>query len=650
MRSETMHLSRVRLSQYGWRSMPKTKATEMNWFWSARRQYDGKSFGNPALYATPQTVASLVRETGQNSLDAASGNSVAVRYRLVDLPAGSHRRQMFESRLLLTTGLRPHLEAVAKAKKTQSAVRIRNALRELDEPKGLLRLLVVEDYGTKGLIGDEFDSEGNFCALIRDVENSHKAESTAGGSFGLGAKTLWSCSGLLTVLFSSDVVDHDSEGLRTIGKADLGYHMTAGGDEYGYIGPGFFGIPHGEGGAVSEWLPKGSSALSDLCLTRVTPKNVTASGVSALIVAFDDPESDEDDSQDILDKLRSSIARNFWPAICRGSLNVFVRHEVGDKEELAEDEFVDPTKFVPSFVDGYRRHLSGDVSDKLRHPGDVVSVPVAHTIPATRDEGGVADEHGEMAAEARLIIRLADDGTDDRDLIDCVALARGRAMVTQYLRRRGVALNARAFHAFLIAGTLAADDAAQVVAEVFLRHAEPPSHDEWKLWSGLKARYAHGAGRRLDELFREMSSILAKYVAVKPEASDDGPDALKRLLAIPAVKTAKKSSWSVREGAAHVESGEVVFRVTFEIDRPEGVRLIPKIDLAAESGGVAMDIIELVVNGVPQAESFIVLGKKNGTIAVEGRARSDLVGLQLERCAIRFGAHLIPREVNSANL
>jgi hypothetical protein len=626
-----------------------TAAPSIAWHWSPRRQHDGKSFGNPALYATPQTVESLVRETGQNSLDASVGKTVMVRYRLIDLPAGSLRRQRFEQQLLLTTGLRSHLEAVAKAKKTQSAARIGKALKELDRSNSTLRLLVVEDYGTRGLIGDEFDSEGNFSALVRDVENSHKAEATAGGSFGLGSKTLWSCSGLLSVLFASKLVGEERRGTRTIGKADLGFHALANGHAHGYVGPGFFGEKFEDGGAVSTWLADDSEMLTNLCLARSAPDSKSETGTSALIVAFDDPESDEDDSQEIIEKLRAAAARNFWPAIERGSLRVFVRHEVGDKDELASDMEVLPGEYVPSFVDAYRRHLANDTDDKLRHPGDVVSVPVQQTVPGTRSEAGMSVEHADIAAEARLVIRLSEDTAEDRGLVDSIAMARGRAMVTQYLPKRGVALNARAFHAFLIAGTLAGDDDNQRAAEVFLRHAEPPSHDEWKLWSGLKARYSHGAGRRLDEFLKEVGSVLAKYVAVKPEASDDGPDALKRLLAIPSVTTAKSASWKVSAGTARIEEDVVSFEATFDVDRPEGLNFVPKIDLAAESGNVRLELIELEIDGAPAEVTGLRLAKSNKRLKVAGKATSSLLGLNLARCAIRLSASLTKSEKLNAN-
>src|SRR5688500_5335599 len=43
--------------------------TNGEWRFVLANPYDGKHFGNAGVYATPQSVASLVRESGQNSLD-----------------------------------------------------------------------------------------------------------------------------------------------------------------------------------------------------------------------------------------------------------------------------------------------------------------------------------------------------------------------------------------------------------------------------------------------------------------------------------------------------------------------------------------------------------------------------------------------------
>ncbi|MFO0448478.1 MAG: hypothetical protein ACK52I_07405 [Pseudomonadota bacterium] len=612
----------------------------LGWQWAERREFDGKSFGNPALYATPQTVASLVRETGQNSLDASvDGGSVWIRYRLIELAPGTERRRRFEDAMQLSSSLRSHLDGVTKSRGSQTATRIRKALEDLDSESRVLRLVVVEDYGTRGLQGGEFDSTGSFCALVRDVENSSKASETAGGSFGLGSKTLWSCSSLLTVLFSTLVVGEEEKGFRTIGKADLGFHELPNGAEHGYVGAGFFGLPYKNGGAASTWLEASNPLLEDLCLRRKPPAGAGATGTSALIVAFDDPKSDEDDSAEILRELRHAAAHNFWPAILNGSLRIVVRHEIGDTDESAVDEEIDPSSAVPSLASAFKRYLDDEQDDRLGKVGDVISVAIPHVVPATRKEGGLTPQHGELHAEARLIIRLADDDCDDRGLMDTVALVRGRSMVTQYLPRRSVAMNARAFHAILLAGTLAGDDESAQCAEVFLRHSEPPSHDKWDMWAGLKARYAHGAGAKLKDLFDSITRALQKHVVASSEPSDEGPEALKRLLVVPSTGAPKRASWRVRPGASvGVTDGGLTFAVEYDIDDPAGKRFVPKIALASEAAAEAMEIVELEIDGAPADPTGVELSAKNKRLRVSGKAKPRLGGMVLERCAVVVGA------------
>ena len=52
-----------------------------------------------------------------------------------------------------------------------------------------LTLLLVEDFVSHGLVGDEYDRATSLCALVRDNLNRQKESShTAGGVFGLGVK------------------------------------------------------------------------------------------------------------------------------------------------------------------------------------------------------------------------------------------------------------------------------------------------------------------------------------------------------------------------------------------------------------------------------------------------------------------------------
>ena len=115
---------------------------------------------------------SLVRETLQNSLDAQvdEGTQVRVRFALNEVPEA--KRAIFDRYL---SALTPHLAAAKPAleKACSSA-----------KPQ----FLVIEDFGTKGLMGDTVsnrDTKSGFSNFWRHVGKTEKG-SGRGGAFGIG--------------------------------------------------------------------------------------------------------------------------------------------------------------------------------------------------------------------------------------------------------------------------------------------------------------------------------------------------------------------------------------------------------------------------------------------------------------------------------
>jgi hypothetical protein len=611
-------------------------AVNPSWQWLPHQDGAGRDYGDPRAYALPQSIAALVRETAQNSLDASAGSGlVAMRFRLIDLPSGCARRKKFEKRIGLVS-LRSHLQAVVDAKKPKEvADRLRAALESLDDTTTTLRLLIVEDYGARGLQGDEFEGDSNFAALLRNTRDSQKTNEAAGGSFGLGSGTLWACSQYLTVIFASVLAGHDESKIRVFGKSGLGYHEV---DSKSFTGPGFFGTEKRKNVAVSYWATPDDNVLADLCLTRNPIEGVAETGTSALIVAFEEPNSDDDNSAEILASLKTEIAENLWPAIVKKSLKVCVRHEIGDSYKSAVDEVIDPMLFVPSFVQAFERHLANDVAESLSNPGDVVSIPVPHIVPGTRPDADTDIKHTETQSEARLVIRLASGDEPDSKRIDQVALARGRAMVVQYQARRSVGLNARPFHAVLLAGTMVGTSEDAEIAERFFRNAEPPAHDCWKFWTRVKSLYQHGAKKLLSDFFEGVSRALKSAVVAPSDGSDDGPEGLRSLVTIPTQVTAEKSTWRLKSVATQTQAGSVKFEFILEVDKPSGKTFSPSVALGTESGGaMEMEIVDLDFDGSARPVGVpISLDGSKQRYRVTGHARPRSPGLNLARCAVRI--------------
>jgi hypothetical protein len=618
---------------------------ERGWRFIHRSGFQGRSYGNAALYATPQSIRSLVRETGQNSLDAAVGKGITLRYTLFELGKESKRREALLNAICFDDQLRPHIEAVAAGGGSKhTAVRLAAGLEELDASESVLRVLRIEDFGCTGLSGPEFGPEGAFNALLRDDENSQKKDQMAGGAYGLGSKTLWSCSKELTVLFSSVVHGGNPAGVRTFGKADLGFHDVDGGAEHGYVGAGFFGKPVGVDGAESEELPLGHRFLKDSLLDRKLPPGETrVHGTTALIIGFHDPTSDEEESVGIVNRLCASIAESFWPAIVLKQLRAHVDWFTDDNDEPTASHEIDPNAYVPMFAEAFGKHLADDTESKLVKPGDVVSVPVMLKVPATRPGAMVEEEHGDSDAECRLLIRLAKP--DEEYLLDEIGYARSRAMVVKYQNKRGLTAGARPFHAFLLAGKLLGDDTSLERAERFLRFAEPPSHNDWSLEPGLRARYALGAGKRLSEFFSRVAQELAKHISVPPTASDEAPEMLKDFR-LPNQRNVVTDTRVKLLNPKFERDGSTITAVArVKVDAVNGGTLHPTITIPKEQGApIRLPLRSVKATPGTIENDRVRIPAGTTTVKIEIVAENDVAGIDLDRCALQLGVGFSPAE------
>jgi len=176
------------------------------------------NFGNANQWTVNAGLASLARETAQNSNDARVGPEPAdLVYTFIRLTG--ERRRAFESALRWDDQLLPHLEAMrASATGAVASGQLVAGLEALHRSPALV-LLRIADHGCRGLAGPEFadddpDTFGDFVKLCRLDLFSGK-DAAAGGSFGLGKAVYWRFSRLQTVLFNSTVQPADGSNGRT---------------------------------------------------------------------------------------------------------------------------------------------------------------------------------------------------------------------------------------------------------------------------------------------------------------------------------------------------------------------------------------------------------------------------------------------------
>lgn len=435
----------------------------------------------PTKHALDADIDVFVREVLQNANDAGPINHsepIKVTFRFRRLRPGSGLRQ-FKEAIRWDEQFLSHLEAAAGEEKDLSLRQFLN-----DETDDLV-LLTVEDRNTQGLSGAEDADESNYTALVRDMHRSNK-EDTQGGVHGVGGTVLWAFSGVSTVLFTS--VPHDkSDGTppRFVGRSYLPDHAVDGSLYKGY---GWFGKrdPNDpDGRHVSTWGNEASELANTLRADR--PNTV---GTSATIVGFRVPGESQptgDDLEEVIREIQEAAVKNFWPAIRRKDLEVYVEGPDDEDPRPADFNVVDS---VQPFISAYESLRKG--SGSLGEPGATASKDITFDFPRRSDGTEVPDE-GEVTLAARTA-KPADD-----QLRNQVAVFRGSGMIVQYVNMDDISKHGADFHAVLACGqarTELSEDPSFVDKHVerLLRAAEPAAHDEWIGTPRLKNEYG---GRRV---------------------------------------------------------------------------------------------------------------------------------------------------------
>ncbi len=548
----------------------------------------GRDYGNANVWSLDPGLEVLVREVLQNAKDAAVSvdKKVEVVFRIISL-TGSDFSDFRES--LNWDDLREHLAASADNKQKLGTL-LRDGLKRVDEDDQLL-LLLIEDNGTVGLTGPEKES-GHFTALCRNNLDSNKEGAGAGGAFGLGKAVLWRASRLSTVLFCSHLAkpeDGQTQN-RVFGRCELAWHEV---DDGTFAGPGWFGRIDDDGTARSYW---GNETLArDLFLNR------HGTGTTACVVGFHDASADADrDPVELARELVRAAAVNFFPALVADKLGV--RVEVYDSgrdyrdKDPAFAQAVNPESYVPAAVRMLKAYqedrtvkLLGDDKD------DVAAREVVLTVPKRNAE----PKHAEQEHKAVLLLTPADEEADsaEAEKQSHLAMFRGHGMVVQLKSLAGTCLGARPFHALLLCGRasefVAPDVArsnpqADQAAEMFLRTAEPPSHNQWAATPDLKAVYARGCIARLKAFLDAASDAVRDLVRPVPKDTGDGPNALKELFRIGAEPSPTERPRVVEqtgtvEGDGHDARWRVTARVRMKARRTP-MKLTPAVYFLAETG------------------------------------------------------------------
>ena len=472
---------------------------------------------SPATHVVNESLDTLVRETLQNSKDQSlkKGGLVRVRYRLLEL-TGKDKTSFLKH--MDWKRLNDHLEACTVVP-GEAASKLRLGIDQLASKRPLICLLI-EDFGARGLEGDEFEEGRNFELLCR-AEFQTSDEPGRGGSYGLGKAVLWRFSCVSTVMLSSLVGNEEKKGLRIFGRTDIPSHKLENGEVF--QSGGLFGSYTSEpDGPCAESIWADDTLAAKLFLDRAHSKDP---GTTALIVGFYEPEEDDRrDLNEIADDIIVSAERWFWPAMTGASPRLEVEAVVEKGGSEVYSRTADPVLRWAPFVAARENQITGKTA---RDPGDTAETTLPFEI--TKKVFPEADAHPDIKTELDLRVHRGDDGLADHERANSVAIFRGAEMVVRYVEAKRKPLDDKPFFGVLLAGNAQGNTGKHNKVDEFFRASEPPLHDEWKFTTAVKSNYKQGSRVRLARLFDDLQETLGQLVeeAVAPE--EKGPELLAKL-------------------------------------------------------------------------------------------------------------------------
>ena len=445
----------------------------------------------------------VMRESHQNSLDATlSGSTVKTRISIHD--ADPKHSAFFAN---LFEPLTPHLKACGS--------------RFLPSDTGAPRFLVVEDFGTTGLLGrwDQTD-ELNFSDFWRRFGNSHKSGSS-GGSWGLG-KLAYPATSIARTFFGVTIRKGDDQPLL-MGQTVLQHHNL---HSKRYVPFGFYSTVDQDG----LQLPIRDKELIEQFSQAVGFTRTTETGLS---IAVPFVPSDLSEAT-----LIPALLRNYFFPILTGRLEI----EIGDVS-IKRDTFSDVVKDFGGreFEDGSLEAFIRSLHETLQHDAPAATFPDKWIYGKVEDALGaevLSDlrdklNNGEMvhvrvplqvrAADTKLkkgsvdlVLKLADEGQRPRGLFV----------------RNAITINGEAARQYRDKLAFAALVARDGVPAQVLRASENPAHTEWNPRAQKLAEHwdAEDAAKRIRQI-RRLPGQLCDLLVQAVEKKDD--NALINFFAIP---------------------------------------------------------------------------------------------------------------------
>jgi hypothetical protein len=353
---------------------------------------------------------------------------------------------------------------------------------DLFNPEKLLRILIIRDENTKGLIGPEWMSpeyigqdDLRFLGLCRSIgKNSQSTNQDSIGSWGYGKSVIWSNNISRSVLFNSMLSEPWDENGTEINNRFIGHTMV----------PDFFNeevsATSGEiyfGDQKNEDIDEVTSLWNNEAIEfgagiGVSDFELENPGTAIMIIGFEPNDGDEYDTETIVNQFKSAIEKYYWPAIESDELEIQLKLN----NEIIPIDIMSNTSIKP-FVRLYRKVLENPTND-----------PKFKLIDAKGPRLKPAD--GKIAIYAKEM--------NEGLYLNRIAKIRGTKMVIEYANPRISNLSGTGAIGVAMTGTLInelnnVDSSEQKKIDEVLKISEPISHHKWDERNEKLKRY-QGSG------------------------------------------------------------------------------------------------------------------------------------------------------------
>lgn len=397
-----------------------SEATDLQCDWHFAEKKGGIDIGpNDAMgeifKKTPYEA--LVRESIQNSLDAAngSGDPVVVDFKI---------RKIEKTNFPKLMGIRRHIEACTQYYQSASARRkFQPMINYITGIRKYMTCLEVSDRNTIGMEYEKGDHDKPFYAFVQSAGVTSKGSNTAGGSFGFGKAAYFNISKIKSVLVSTMTTEKKAyfEGVSILCTHELDGRKCEHSGHYSMKGD--------EPVSVKKNIPS--------LFRRNEP------GTSFYMLGID---LDEEPQDEIFDQIRRAVLLHFWLSIYSGKLEV----NIGDKYSIRKSNL--GRQLSAAFPE------EDDTKTKYRNPRPYYDA-VANAL---QDKKHIMKERSiSVLGNVKFYLLKSKTGND------CIPYMRSPMMYVNTKRNR----TSYGFY-----GVLVCDDEK---GNEILRMTENPAHNEW---------------------------------------------------------------------------------------------------------------------------------------------------------------------------